>query len=151
MRRITVKFKKLDKSAKSPMKAHDGNYADAGWDLFALESTTLKSGEIKLLRTGIAIELPEGDFNYFYEAQLRSRSGHRKKGLLVPVGTIDAGYRGDVGCILYNLSGKDYTVESGEKICQLVVVQIPQVDIQESIQLSETKRGGKGFGSTGKK
>lgn len=151
MHEVVVKFKKLHPDAKAPHKAHnDIHHPDAGWDLFALQETELLPGEVKLIPTGIAIELPEGTVNHFFEAQIRSRSGHRKQGIVVPVGTIDAGYRGDVGCIIFNLSPNAYTIKKGEKICQMVVVQLPRTKMQIVEELSESRRGEGGFGSTGK-
>jgi len=153
---IMVKYKKLHPDAKVPEKAYDElSLPDAGWDLFALEETLLLPGDVKRILTGLAIELPKGDYSNFYEAQIRSRSGLRAKGLVVPVGTIDAGYRGDIGCIMLNLSGKPYTIKRHEKICQMIIATLPQVwmqDVEELSEedLSETPRGKNGFGSTGR-
>lgn len=146
-----VYFKKLHAEAREPVKAYsDLRYPDAGWDLFALRKTVLEAGKAVLIPTGIAIELPEGSLSHFFEAQIRSRSGLRLKGIFCPVGTIDAGYRGDVGCIMVNITDKPYTIEKGEKMCQLVVMKLPRVEMVEATVLKSSDRGGKGFGSSGK-
>ncbi len=150
-----IKFKKLHPDAKAPERAHNGDYPDVGWDLFALERVVIRCHSAVVISTGIAIELPYsgesgGVFeNWVWEAQVRSRSGHRLKGLVVPVGTIDSGYRGDVGCIMVNITDETHRVEKGEKVCQLVVTKHPNICFEEVEELSDTERGEKGFGSTG--
>ena len=123
----------------------------AGIDLRAnlSESVTLKPMERKLIPTGLFIELPEG-----YEAQIRPRSGLAlKHGITVlnTPGTIDADYRGEIGVILINLSNEDFTIEHGERICQMVIARHEQAEWIEVEELNETERGAGGFGHTGKK
>ena len=123
----------------------------AGLDLKAVldAPVTLAPLERKIIGTGIKIALPAG-----YEAQVRPRSGlAAKHGLTVlnAPGTIDADYRGEIGVILVNLSNHPFTVEPGERIAQLVVVQFAQVAWKLEENLSNTTRGEGGFGSTGKK
>ncbi len=147
----TVRFKKLHPDAKAPVQAHsDLCYPDAGWDLFALQEVVVKPGKAILIPTGIAIELPAASASVFFEAQIRSRSGLRLKGIFCPVGTIDAGYRGDVGCIMLNITDEPYTVKKGEKMCQLVVSKLVRVVMIEAAELRMSDRGVKGFGSSGK-
>ena len=123
----------------------------AGIDLRAnlSEAVTLKPMERKLIPTGLFIELPEG-----YEAQIRPRSGLAlKHGITVlnTPGTIDADYRGEIGVILVNLSTEDFTIEHGERICQMVIARHEQAEWIEVEELNETERGAGGFGHTGKK
>lgn len=123
----------------------------AGMDLraFLPFPVVLKPMERKLIPTGLFIEIPAG-----YEAQIRPRSGLAlKKGITVlnSPGTIDADYRGEVGIILINLSNEDFVVESGERICQMIVASHETVEWNLVEKLEETQRGEGGFGHTGKK
>ena len=104
--------------------------------------------ERTLIKTGLFIELPEG-----YEAQIRPRSGLAfKHGLTVlnTPGTIDADYRGEIGVILVNLSNDVFTINDGERICQMVVAKHETVTWEEVEILNDTVRGSGGFGHTGK-
>ncbi len=101
-----------------------------------------------LVPTGLFIELPEG-----YEAQIRPRSGLAlKKGITVlnSPGTIDADYRGEIGIILINLSNEAFTINDGERICQMVIASHEQAKWELAEELGETERGAGGFGHTGK-
>lgn len=123
----------------------------AGMDLRAnlTEPVVLKPLERKLIPTGLFVEIPEG-----YEAQIRPRSGLAlKKGITVlnSPGTIDADYRGEIGVILINLSAEEFVIESGERICQMVVARHETVQWNLAEILEETERGAGGFGHTGKK
>jgi dUTP pyrophosphatase len=109
----------------------------------------LKPLERKLIPTGLFVEIPEG-----YEAQIRPRSGLAlKKGITVlnSPGTIDADYRGEIGIILINLSNEDFVIESGERICQMIIAAHETVQWSLVEKLEETQRGEGGFGHTGKK
>lgn len=109
---------------------------------------TLKALERKLIPTGLFIELPVG-----YEAQIRPRSGLAiKHGITVlnSPGTIDADYRGEICVILINLSDRDFVIEDGERICQMVIAAHEQAEWIEVEELGETQRGAGGFGHTGK-
>ncbi len=113
------------------------------------EPITLKPLERSLVPTGLYIQLPEG-----YEAQIRPRSGLAiKHGISIvnAPGTIDADYRGEIGVILVNLSNQDFTVNDGERICQMVIAQHARVEWEPVDALDETERGAGGFGHTGKK
>ncbi len=121
----------------------------AGLDLKANlnESIFLKPLERAIVKTGLFIALPLG-----YEAQVRPRSGlAAKKGITVlnSPGTIDADYRGEIGVILVNLSNEVFEVTDGERIAQLVIAKHEQAEWVEVAELTETKRGANGFGSTG--
>ena len=123
----------------------------AGMDLRAYlpEPVVLKPLERKLIPTGLFVEIPAG-----FEAQIRPRSGLAlKKGITVlnSPGTIDADYRGEVGIILINLSNEDFIIESGERICQMIIASHETVQWNLVEVLEETVRGEGGFGHTGKK
>lgn len=122
----------------------------AGMDIRAnlTEPVVLKPLERKLIPTGLYIALPEG-----YEAQLRPRSGLAlKQGitLLNTPGTIDADYRGEIGVIVANLSAESFTINDGERICQMVIAAYTRVEWEAAETLDETERGAGGFGHTGK-
>ena len=136
--------KRLDPGARLPARAHPG---DAGLDLFAAADVEVPAGEARLVGTGLAIELPPGT-----EGQIRPRSGlalrHAVTVLNAP-GTIDAGYRGEVGVVLVNHGRRTFRVRRGMKVAQLVVAPVVEVEVVEAASLSETARSGGGFGSTG--
>ncbi|MBP0612198.1 dUTP diphosphatase [Chryseobacterium sp. cx-311] len=120
----------------------------AGMDIYAdiPESITFKSLERKLIPTGLFIELPQG-----YEAQIRPRSGLAiKNGITVlnTPGTIDADYRGEIGVILVNLSDREFTIERGDRIAQMVIAKHECAEWEEVNELADTERGNGGFGST---
>lgn len=122
----------------------------AGVDLRANldEPVVLKSLERRLVPTGLFIELPAG-----YEAQIRPRSGLAIKhgiSLVNTPGTIDADYRGEICVIMINLSKDDFTINDGERICQMVIAKHEQAEWIEVEELNETERGAGGFGHTGK-
>jgi len=130
---------------------HYETIASAGMDLRAnlSEDRILKPLERTIVGTGLYIELPIG-----YEAQVRPRSGlAAKKGITVlnAPGTVDADYRGEIGVILVNLSNKEFTIQNGERIAQLVIAKHERAEWIEVEELSETDRGEGGFGSTGTK
>ena len=125
--------------------------SSAGMDVRAAltEVVTLQPLERKLIPTGLFLEIPHG-----YEVQVRPRSGLAYKNgvtVLNAPGTIDADYRGEVGVLLVNLSNEPFTIASGDRIAQLVVAKVEQIEWKPTSQLSETERGEGGFGSTGKK
>lgn len=144
---MTIKI--INKSAhKLP---HYETEASAGMDIRANISApiTLKPLERAVVKTGLYFELPKG-----YEAQVRPRSGlAAKKGITVlnSPGTIDADYRGEIGVILVNLSNEEFTIESGERIAQLIIAKHERAEWIEVEELQETSRGAGGFGSTGTK
>ena len=119
----------------------------AGCDLINIGDTIkLYPLDRAVINTGVRIQLPEG-----YEAQVRGRSGlNRDYGIVVPTGTIDADYRGEIRVVVYNLSREPYIIEEGERIAQLVISPCIQADWQQVDHLDKTDRGEGGFGSTGK-
>ena len=140
-----LKVKKISATAKLPEYAHPG---DAGMDVFSDEEKLILSGESALIKTGIKIELPTNT-----EAQVRPRSGLAlKEGITVlnTPGTIDEGYRGEVGVILINHSKKDFLITVGMKIAQMVISPVYQAEVIDVDELSDTHRGEGGFGSTGR-
>lgn len=121
----------------------------AGVDLQAnVESpVVLKPMERYLVPTGLFIEIPEG-----YEAQVRARSGLAIKhgiSLVNGIGTIDSDYRGEIKVILINLGDKDFTINSGDRIAQMVFIKHEQADFELVEELNDTERGAGGFGHTG--
>jgi len=143
-----IAVKKLDERAVLPTY---GSEFAAGADLYALldEELTFLPGETKFVHTGLAIEVPEG-----YAGLVYARSGLASKRGLAPankVGVIDSDYRGEVMVALHNHSTQPQTIQSGERIAQLVVTPFLKVEFVESETLSETVRGEGGFGSTGTK
>jgi len=141
---MTVKVLRTDPEAQLPAYAHPG---DAGMDVRSIEDVTLAPGARALVRTGLVLELPPDA-----EAQVRPRSGLAlKHGVTVlnTPGTIDAGYRGEVGVILVNLGAEPFVVEKGMKIAQLVVAPVAQAEVVEVSAVDATDRGAGGFGSTG--
>lgn len=139
-----LKIKLLHKDAKLPTYAHPG---DAGFDLFATETIRLAPGETHLFKLGIVSEIPRG----WYVA-LRDRSSLASKHSLHNLaGTIDAGYRGEWGIIMVNLGKKPVRIEKGDRIGQGILLPAVWAEIAETDELSETKRGRGGFGSTGQK
>jgi dUTP pyrophosphatase len=120
----------------------------AGLDLRADEPCLLAPGERRLVPTGIAVEVPPG-----HEGQVRPRSGLALRhgiGMVNAPGTIDADYRGEVGVLLVNLGREPFELRRGERIAQLVVAPVARVEVRLVDGLSDTGRGGGGFGSTGR-
>ena len=140
----TIRFQKLDSAAVLPVQAHPG---DAGMDLVSIESATIPLGGRRLIRTGLAVDIPVG-----FEGQVRPRSGLAlKNGITVlnAPGTIDAGYRGEIGVVLANFGDAPFAVEPGMRIAQLVIAAVAEVAIEVSDTLSSSERGAGGYGSTG--
>lgn len=140
---MKLKVKKMDSRAKLPQFAH---LHDAGMDLSANKEIILKSGEFLAVPTGVAMEIPEGFVGLIWD-----KSGLAiNNGLKVLGGVIDAGYRGEVKVGMINLSNKEYKIEKGHKVAQMLIQKIEISKIIEIKELSQTTRGISGFGSTGK-
>ena len=139
-----LKIIKLNQQAITPKYEHEN---DSGLDLVSIETVDIPAGDSKLIKTGISIELPPNT-----EAQIRPRSGlalkHQITVLNTP-GTIDEGYRGEIGVILINHGKTSFKVTQGMRIAQMVIAPVIRVNIEEVEQLSDTIRGKGGFGSTG--
>lgn len=128
----------------TPAYAHKG---DSGVDIYSAEDCILKPMERKLIATGLKLEIPHG-----YEGQVRPKSGLAiSHGISHAncIGTIDSCYRGEIKVPLINLSNKEYKVEKGKKIGQLVFAKVEEAVFEEAEQLTETTRQENGFGSTG--
>jgi dUTP pyrophosphatase len=158
---LTFKFQKLNKNAQEPYK----ELGNIGWDLRCIEDEFFqvifngefgkRSAELcydipaknrHVFHTGIAIELPEG-----YHAILKPRSGLAvKHGVDVLAGVIDNSYRGEIMVCLYNTGGGTVRILPGDKICQMVIVKENEGEFTGVEKLSDTKRGEKGFGSSGR-
>lgn len=141
-----VNIKRIHDKAKMPLQANPG---DAGMDLYSIETVEIPAGEARLIKTGIQIELPKGT-----EAQIRPRSGLALKHSITVLnspGTIDEGYRGEIGVILINHGKESFIVEQSMRIAQMVIQTVPEVQLIEVDELSETERGTAGFGSSGTK
>jgi len=141
---MKVKWLKTSAKAVIPSFAHKG---DAGADICSCEDYIIAPGERKIIRTGLKVEVPQG-----YELQIRPRSGiSLKTPLIIPnsPGTIDSGYRGEVGVIMWNTGESPYKIKCGDRIAQIIVNKIPKVEHVEVKRLSKSKRNENGFGSTG--
>ncbi|MBR3318721.1 MAG: dUTP diphosphatase [Atopobiaceae bacterium] len=141
----TLKVKRVNHDAPTPRYQHDG---DAGLDLSSMETVWVYPGRTEMVRTGIAIELERG-----YVGLVFPRSGLGSKGLTLSncVCVIDSGYRGEIRIPLHNNNrdGAPMLVSKGDRVCQLVVVKLPSVAIEEVAELADSERGTSGFGSTG--
>ena len=133
---------KLDKGAFTPTRAHP---TDAGMDLYARDTQIVPAKESAIFDTGVHIELPAGTVG-----MLKSKSGLNVKHGISSEGVIDVGYTGSIVAKLYNHSGRDYKVNAGDKITQLVIMPILTPDIEIVDELEATERGDNGFGSSGR-
>ena len=143
---MKVRIQRLRPDAQLPHYAH-GPLEDAGLDVYAAEPALLEPNVPAMVSTGIAIEVPPG-----FEAQIRPRSGlAAKHAIILPnsPGTIDPGYRGEVKVILLNLGKQAYQIDAGDRIAQVVIARYEAVEWEEA-DLSESKRGAGGFGSSGR-
>ena len=141
---IPIKIKKLSPEAIIPNYAHEG---DAGMDVYSIEDVILKPGDRALIPTGLSFEIPRG-----FEIQVRPKSGLAlKQGLTIvnTPGTLDSGYRGELGVILLNTSNAYYEVKKGEKIAQIILARYEEAKIEEVTELADSSRGEDGYGSTG--
>ncbi len=121
----------------------------SGFDIFAACSDVvfIEPGKVVRIPAGFQISIPPG-----YEGQVRPRSGlalNNRIGILNSPGTIDSDYRGEVGVIMYNFGDEDYVVRRGDRIAQLVICSVPEVDLVRVEELDDTTRGSGGFGHTG--
>lgn len=138
---MIVKVKRLSDKAMLPKY---NNPTDSGMDFYTPEDFTLNPGESKIISLDLALELPDG-----YGLNVRGTSGNTAKTKMrVHFGTIDNGYRGNIGVIVDNIGQEPITFERGRKIAQGVLLREPQATIIEVEELDESKRGNKGFGSS---
>lgn len=143
--KVQIKYKCMEGAIVPEYKTEGAAGADVC--AFVSEPVVISKGSSKIIPTGVFYEIPEG-----YEIQVRPRSGLAAKngiGILNSPGTIDSDYRGELKIILINFGETDFTVNNGDRIAQIVVSPVTQGIFVKTDQLSETKRGDKGFGSTG--
>lgn len=143
---MELKVKKLRPEAQLPRRA---TLSSTGLDLCAcigVDNTVRLDSTPKLIGTGIAIEFPPG-----YDVQIRPRSGLSSKGVGVTLGTIDSDYRGEVMVTMYMLTpGAVFEIRHGDRIAQIVINKLADVEVAEAAELSITERGVGGHGSTGR-
>lgn len=144
---VAVKFRRLSPRATLPHYATPGS-AVLDLSMAAESPLILWPGDVKIVPTGWAVEIPPG-----YEGQVRPRSGLAAKHSITVLnapGTIDSDYRGEVCVLLVNLGNRDYTIQPGDRIAQLVIAPVSRVAIEEAGELAASERGAAGFGSTGR-
>ena len=137
---------KIRNESSNPLPTYQTK-GSAGMDICSRMDVTMKPGDRQLIPTGLLVEIPVG-----YEIQVRPRSGLAFKSqvtVLNSPGTIDSDYRGEIGVILINHGNKDFVVSGGDRIAQLVLQPVFQMEFEEAEELNETERGTGGFGSTG--
>lgn len=143
-----IKVYKLNSEATLPTR---NKSADAGLDLYSLEDILIKVGTTVVVKTGVAINIPEG-----YMGKIEDRSSMAAKGLRTGGGVVDAGYSGDVSVVLHNFSGSNvtmfdglYQIRRGDKIAQMVIHKVETPQVEEVDRLWSSERGLYGFGSSG--
>ena len=140
-RTVNIKVVKENDDAIIPTYAH---FSDAGADLYANNDGIIESGAVSIVPTGLRVEIPDG-----YEMQIRPRSGmSTKTSALGILGTIDSGYRGPLGVMIYNHGNEPYEYHKGERIAQAIIAPTYHGNFLIVDSLSETERGEGGFGST---
>lgn len=137
-----IELMRVSPDATLPTRAH---HDDAGMDLYSLEDVILEPAQGRVTKTGVAIGLPTG-----FVGLVADRSSMAKRGVKTAGGVIDAGYRGEIHIVLWNISGEPIHLKRGERIAQLLILPIATPAIVEVKSLNATARGAKGFGSTGK-
>jgi dUTP diphosphatase len=142
---MSLRVRRLDERARLPTRAHEG---DAGFDLYALEEARLGPGERRSIRTGIAVEIPDGRAGLVLpRSGLAARHGIA---LVNAPGLIDAGYRGELGVLLLNTDPtQPFSLSGGDRIAQLVLVRVESPEVVEVDALAGSQRGEGGFGSSG--
>ena len=138
---MIIRFKKLNPSATTPAKMHP---EDACYDLYAAEDLEVPHNGSATAMLGLAIEIPYG-----FAGIIKGRSGLTKAGIIVPTGTVDQNYRGEIGVTLLNTSYKTHKIKQGDRIAQFCVTPTYSLYFDEVSELSPTDRGSNGFGSTG--
>jgi dUTP pyrophosphatase len=142
---IKLPVQRLREDAVVPERAYAG---DAGVDLAACDRVELGPGERAIVGTGLAVAIPEG-----YAGFVQPRSGLADRHGITIVnspGLIDSGYRGEIKVILLNTDrGESFTVEQGMRVAQLVILQVPEIELVASDELPESERGSRGHGSSG--
>ena len=137
-----VAYKLLTETAQMPFKSHR---TDAGFDLFADETSWIFAKERTTIKTGISFEMPNNMAGLIWP-----RSGLSvKKGIDVLAGVVDSGYRGEIMVCLYNTSNEDVEIKRGDRIAQIIFQEVPVISLLLRDELETSQRGSNGFGSTG--
>jgi dUTP pyrophosphatase len=140
---MKLKVKKLDKSIELPKHQREG---DAAIDIRAGENCVIKAGERKIVKSGLAFELPKG-----YAGLIWDRGGMAAKhGIHTMAGVLDSNYRGELVIVLKNLSDEDFEIKKGDRIAQMLIQKIEEIEIEEVDELGSTDRGEGRFLSSGK-
>jgi dUTP pyrophosphatase len=147
--KVTVKFKRISEDFNHIAEPAYATEGSAGMDIRAAikKNLTILPMQVEIVPTNISVEIPEG-----YELQVRPRSGLAAKngiGILNSPGTIDSDYRGEVKIILINFGKEEFTIQSGDRIAQLVLSKVHKAEMKEEPNLNQSKRGKGGFGHTG--
>jgi len=137
-----IEVMRVSPEATLPTRAHPD---DAGMDLYSLEDVILEPSQGKVTKTGIAMAIPQG-----FVGMVADRSSLGKRGVKTAGGIIDAGYRGEIHIVLWNISAEPIQLKRGERIAQLLILPIATPAVVEVAKLDDTQRGANGFGSTGK-
>ena len=137
-----VSYKLLTETAQMPFKSHR---TDAGFDLFADETSWIFAKQRTTIKTGISFEMPNNMAGLIWP-----RSGLSvKKGIDVLAGVVDSGYRGEIMVCLYNTSDEDVEINRGDRIAQIIFQEVPMISLLLRDELETSQRGSNGFGSTG--
>lgn len=143
---LRVEFRRLHDDARPPSRAHPG---DAGLDLHAVETAVIGPGERASIRTGIAVAIPEGHAGLVLPRS--GLAGRHGIALVNAPGLIDSGYRGELQVLLLNTDqSESFPIEPGDRIAQLVVAPVPEIELVEAGELATSARGEGGFGSSGR-
>lgn len=138
---MILKFKVLE-GGTLPTRAHD---RDAGYDIYAPRDFGIHALQNTFLMLGICVEIPKG-----YTGLILGRSSMNKKGIICMTGVIDSGYTGELGAMFFNTTSNAIAIHKGERICQLVIVKLADIEKAENAEkLESSERGDGGFGSTG--
>jgi len=140
--KLLLKVKKLAKDVELPEYSLE---TDVGFDIRANENVSLQPYEQKTIKTGIALEIPDG-----YVGLIRDRAGIvTKMGVHTSAGTFDPAYRGEISIVVINFGDEEVEIEKGMRVAQMIIIPVTKVDIKEVKSLSSSSRGEKGFGSSG--
>lgn len=138
---MKIRIQKINPEAKLPIFAYKG---DAGMDLFSCEDCEIGPMDVKAVRTGLKIAVPEGHAGFVWDKSGLAFNGRLK----TLAGVLDSGYRGEFQVVLCNLGQAPYQIKKHQKIAQLIIKKVEKPEIIEEV-LNDTERGEKGFGSSG--
>lgn len=141
---VQMGFKKLSERACIPTYGSEGA---ACVDLYAVEDITIYPGELRIVRSGLAMEIPEG---YYLEMFNRSSMAGKRQVVIVSSRVVDSDFRGELICPMKNIGTTPVTIEVGDRFAQMMIKKVEKMEFVEVDELSNTQRGEGGFGSTGK-